>query len=106
MNIKHRVVESCKTIIKENPLVQTLLRFLLILSCWEEKFLVCSSNAAMLLNASETNFNDMNLTNLRLADTDITGGNFIRTDLKGSKMRRVNITSADFTESNLMNIDW
>lgn len=48
----------------------------------------------------------MNLKGIHLEDTDISGGNFIRTDVQESCMRRVKLTSADFTESNLMNVDW
>lgn len=45
--------------------------------------MVCSSNAALLLNASGINFNDMNLKDIRLEDTDLSGVNFIRANLNG-----------------------
>lgn len=35
-----------------------------------------------MLNASEINFNDMNLKGIRLKDTYLSGGNFIRSDLE------------------------
>lgn len=82
------------------------MKILLSLSCLDEKFVVCSSNAALLLNAGGINFNDMNMAGISLEDTDLSGGNFIRTNLNGSRMRRVKITSANFTEANLENIDW
>ena len=50
----------------------------------DDKFITCSSNAALMLNASGINFSDMNLKGIRLEDTDISGGNFIRTDLENS----------------------
>lgn len=48
----------------------------------------------------------MNLKGIRLEDTDLSGGHFLRTELENSKLRRVKITSADFSESNLKNVDW
>lgn len=60
----------------------------------------------MSCNASGIKFNDMNLKNLRLEDTNLSGGNFICTDLESSRMRRMKATSADFTESTLKNLDW
>lgn len=48
----------------------------------------------------------MNLTGLCLEDTDLSQGSFIGTNLESSIMRRVNITSANFTVANLLNINW
>lgn len=59
-----------------------------------------------MLNASRISFNDMNLRDIRLKDTDLSGGKFIRANMEGSHMTRVKIASADFTEANLRDIDW
>lgn len=68
--------------------------------------MVCSSNSAFLLNASKINFTDLDLSGVRLEDTDLSGGVFLRTNFENSGLKRVKITSADFTESNLTNINW
>lgn len=83
-----------------------LMKVLLILSCLDNKFVICSSNAALILNKNGVNFNDMNLRGIFLKDTDLSEGNFIRTNLEYSRMRRVKLTSADFSEANLTGIDW
>lgn len=60
--------------------MQTLLK----LSCFDEKLIIASSNAAFLLNYSWINFNRIDLRNLRLSDVDLSGGTFIGTNLDGS----------------------
>lgn len=106
IHINGSVTTNSYMFINQNPFAQVLLRYLLVLSCLEEKFVICSSNAAHLLNASGLSFNNMNLSGIRLEVADLSGGSFIRTNLEGSRMRSVKITSADFTESNLKYIDW
>lgn len=93
-------------IIADNHIIEIVLRLLLMLSCVDEKLVICSSNAAFLLNASGKNFNDMNLKGLKLEDIDLSGGIFIRANLEDSKFRRVKLSSVDFYNSNLNHINW
>lgn len=92
--------------IQANSNIEIILKFLLTLSCFDEKFTICSSNAALLLRKSGFKFNDMNMKGIRLEDTDLSDANFIRTNLENSRMRRVRIDSANFTQANLKGIDW
>lgn len=106
IHIDNAIEANCRKIVTKNPFTYVILRLILALSCLSEKYTICSSNAALLLNASRVNFNDMNLAGIRLTETDISGANFIRANLENSRMRKVKISSADFTEANLKGIDW
>lgn len=92
MSIEPDVVRSCIQQIIETQDSEIILKCMLILSCFDEKFVICSSNAALLINANGFNFSEMHLKGIRLSNTDLSGGNFVRANLENSFLRRVKIS--------------